>query len=320
MDHLYQFERPGSRHTCPACRHRKEFTRYINVETGELLPEYVGRCNRRDKCGYHYSAKDYLQDNKIESRSIITARKPERRNASLLPWDLVDKSSVHRGENYFVEWLRSMLPEETVSAVVNQYHIGTALKPWRGSVIFWQVDASGNVRTGKVMLYNRETGKRVKNPIDHFSWIHAIMTKAGRLSDFNLQQCFFGEHLTTGAKRIAIVESEKTAILASVFFPRFTWIASGGLCNLTREKSRVLTGKDVFLFPDKGCFNEWTKRANEIRDFARVEVSDFLERLPGKPDGYDLADLLSEPRTAEKLKDGREIKLGPAGFPEDWAA
>lgn len=320
MDHLYQFERPGSRHTCPNCGYRREFTRYVNVETGALLPDHVGRCNRRDKCGYHYSAKDYLQDNKIGIRPVMTDRKPERRKASFLPWDLVAKSSVARGENYFTDWLGTMLPEETVSAVVNRYHIGTALKPWKGSVIFWQVDSSGNVRTGKVMLYNRETGKRVKKPIDHFSWIHALMIKAGKLSDFNLQQCFFGEHLIAQGKRIAIVESEKTAILASVFFPGFTWIASGGLCNLTKEKARVLTGKHVFLFPDKGCLNEWTKRAIEISEFARVEVSDYLERLPGKPGGFDLADLITEPRTTETLKDGRAIKLNPAGFPEDWAA
>lgn len=319
----FTFERPGSRHTCPSCGHRREFTRYVDLETGELLPDHVGRCNRQDKCGYHYSASDYLRDNQIKgfSRPYVAAPiRITRPEPSFLPWSLLDASIGDRGENFFLEWLSGMFPSDTVSSLVSRYNLGTALRPWKGSVIFWQVDVNGNVRTGKVMLYNPNTGKRVKTPIDHFSWIHSLLSKAGKVSDFHLQQCFFGEHLIKGADRIAIVESEKTAILASVYFSRFTWIASGGLCNLTREKARVLAGKQVYLFPDKGCYNEWSKRANEIREFARVEVSDYLELMDDKPTGYDLADLLTEIPRFDRLADGTEIKLHPGGFPADWAA
>jgi hypothetical protein len=55
----YQLESklPGksSQHTCPGCNARKQFTRYADTKTGELLPEEFGICNNGGKCGYHLS-------------------------------------------------------------------------------------------------------------------------------------------------------------------------------------------------------------------------------------------------------------------------
>ena len=54
---------------------------------------------------------------------------------------------------------------------------------------------------------------------------------------------------------IAIVESEKTAVIASVLMPQYIWIAAGNINGLTLDKSSALKGRSVILFPDlsKNC-------------------------------------------------------------------
>ena len=39
-----------------------------------------------------------------------------------------------------------------------------------GAVVFWQIDRDNNIRTGKIMEYNPETGKRS----GLINWVHAI--------------------------------------------------------------------------------------------------------------------------------------------------
>jgi len=49
-----------------------------------------------------------------------------------------------------------------------------------------------------------------------------------------MKQCLFGEHLlsdtsaTMSAKPVAIVESEKTALVAAMFIPDFVWLVRPG--------------------------------------------------------------------------------------------
>jgi rubredoxin len=55
----------ATRYRCPQCGVNKVFARYIDNETGEQLADHVGRCNRDDKCAYHYTPKEYFADNNI---------------------------------------------------------------------------------------------------------------------------------------------------------------------------------------------------------------------------------------------------------------
>jgi hypothetical protein len=43
---------------CPFCQAKKHWQRYIDIETGEVLPENHGRCDNSDKCGKWISPKD----------------------------------------------------------------------------------------------------------------------------------------------------------------------------------------------------------------------------------------------------------------------
>ena len=134
--------------------------------------------------------------------------------------------------------------------LMRRYHVGTS-KHWQGATVFWQKDCKDRVRTGKIILYNPQTGKRVKQPFCHVTWVHSAL----HLTDFNLRQCFFGEHLLTSEKNkpVGLVESEKTALVCSIHLPHFTWIARAD-CSDVEEicwyKKDDMEPKEI---PNSGC-------------------------------------------------------------------
>ncbi len=104
------------------------------------------------------------------------------------------------------------------------------------------------------MLYNPTTGHRVKEPRSYVSWVHTEL----ELEHFNMKQCLFGEHLLAGypTKAVAIVESEKSALVASHFMPDFVWLATGGIHGCFKADTvGVLKNRAVILCPDLGSEN-----------------------------------------------------------------
>ena len=62
------------------------------------------------------------------------------------------------------------------------------------------------------------------------NWIHSIMKKRQLLpEDYNLVQCLFGEHLLRiyPDRIVVLVESEKSALIASGVYPNYIWLATG---------------------------------------------------------------------------------------------
>lgn len=297
---LEPYKGMNTRYRCPSCQQRdKTFSRYIDTETGQHLHPTVGRCNRESNCGHHYTPKQYFQDNGIsfdtpqpkayKPRPVTPQPKP----VSFIPVE-VFKASLNPTAfevNYFVKYLIDLFGVEVASQLVSRYFIATS-KHWNGATVFWQIDTQGKVRTGKIMLYSPTTGKRVKEPFNHINWVH----KALKQPEFELKQCLFGEHLLIDKTNpVAIVESEKTAVIASVYLPQFIWVAVGSLTNLNAEKCSILKGRTVVLFPDLNGFDKWSSKAKELSHLANFTVSDLLERKATEAErkqGLDLADYL----------------------------
>jgi hypothetical protein len=158
------------------------------------------------------------------------------------------------------------------------------------------IDIENKVRGGKIMRYDSSTGKRTGSPFMTYN-----------KSEYNYKACLFGEHLLSKDKfkKVAIVESEKTAIIASGYLPQFIWIASSGKKGLTDKKYNILKGRKVILYPDLDAFEVWTKTAKEISLFTPCIVSDILEKKAKEESErlnisidevrklkYDIADLL----------------------------
>lgn len=269
--------------TCPCGKNNKD---------GKFTP-YVGFVN----CGFcHSCGQTFLppieQERTTKAKTPITPRPPKvEKSISFIDVEVMKTTLTNYTNNNFVKFLIERFGTPTATALISKYYLGTS-KHWSGANVFWQIDSNGKIRTGKIMLYNATNGKRIKEPFNHVQWLHKVTQQP----NFELKQCFFGEHLLNDlTKPIAIVESEKTAIISSVFLPQFIWLATGGKTNLTAEKMQVLNGRKVVLFPDLNCFNEWTNKANEFSNFLKISVSDLLENKATKEErnkGLDLADYL----------------------------
>ncbi|MBA3706339.1 MAG: hypothetical protein H0W84_10720, partial [Bacteroidetes bacterium] len=267
---LEPYKGPATRHSCPGCGKEKVFSRYIDKRTGKYILTDLGRCNREISCGYHKLPKSGLVDSSIRINTRLSLAKID-----FIPLNQFQRSLKAYETNHFISFLICQFGKEAAMSLVIKYCIGTS-RHWAGATIFWQLDHNQNVRTGKIMLYDPFTGKRVKNPHNHIHWVHKLLKKP----EYALKQCLFGCHLINESpcKPIGIVESEKTAIIASALLPELTWLATGGLNNLNAENLEVLKNRKVFLFPDLNGFEKWILKAQSLQKVVSVIVSDFLEK------------------------------------------
>lgn len=326
-DYRYKLEAyrgPSSRFRCPACNHPHKFTRYIDTRTNEYLSDDVGRCDREDKCGYHVKPSQFIKD----SGTTWTPSRPREieiiREPDIIPDLPIEKTILAFRENELFRWTADLFGEETASNSFETYLIGSS-KHWKGATAFHQIDYMVNPRQSKVMHYTRVdqfTIRRTKSPqmalkYDYKRKIYIPDTDNGDkiffagkriLNDWDayLVQCFFGEFLLNYDKYqwldVAIVESEKTALICSIFWPQYLWLATGGRNGCKwRDPSvfKVLEGRNIVLFPDLGCFESWDHGREIIESHikCRIQTSDILEReaTPSqREDGLDLADFLLE--------------------------
>ena len=200
--------------------------------------------------------------------------------------------------NPLYRYFTKVAGKEDTDRLFRLYRVGTS-RMWNGAAVFWQTDRDGNVRAGKIMGYDVETGHRIKEPFNQVSWVHSVR----KLPDFRMKQCLFGEHLlsdtsaTMSAKPVAVVESEKTALVAALFIPDFIWLATGGMHGcFNSEAMQVLGGREVVLFPDLKATEEWRQRLPMMESFCRrATCSDMLERIATgaqREAGLDIADFL----------------------------
>ena len=308
----YSLDRSSKKYICPDCN-KKTFVLYINNSTGEPLHATVGKCDRDDNCRHHYSPKQYFADNRISfdtwrdytpSRpkpTIITEPQPSYIDACIMRKSLTGYES-----NRFVRYLCRIVGDKLASDAVGRYFVGTS-KYWQDSTVFWQIDLQQRIRCGKIMDYNQITGKRIKDIINgeersRITWVHRVLM----LPDFNLSQCFFGEHLLSDtSKPVAIVESEKTAIIASCYMPDFIWLSCGQKHGLTDKKCKVLKGRTVVLCPDCKAYDYWVKKAKELSEICTVSVSDLIEKHAAKHEyeaGLDIGDYLVRYSPSEFIK------------------
>ena len=310
---LEPYAGPKSRHACPKCGKSRVFVLYIDTATKQPIHETVGRCNREANCGYHLKPSEFLAENTIPTHGIIPLHSMSLRVAaqgrndaigrrhhfvSTEPYTIINYQHFtptlpgFESDNCFLQYLANLFGRERAEKAFMDYFIGTS-KHWPGATIFWQIDKDANIRTGKIMLYDINSGRRVKQPFNHITWVHKVLD----LQDFRLKQCFFGEHIlyTYPKRTVAIVESEKTAVIASICYPKYTWLAAGSLTNLNADKCKVLrTCSNIILYPDIKGYEKWKQKAMELLPL-KVSVSDLLEKSADegqRANGYDLADYL----------------------------
>lgn len=329
--HSYSLERYGgtkTRHTCPACGEKRCFSLYVN-EAGEPLSEDVGRCDHESACGYHKTPKQYFAEHPEltgnDWRELPKGWKPPKaankvkqqieKKICTIPEDFMQKSVRPDIHSDFTTFLGTLFPTKVIKTLTERYNLGVTKAR---DVIYFQVDMRGGVRTGKIMKYNPKTGKRVKNPETPFkiNWVHSVMKHAGLLpNDWELTQCLFGEHLLSddnfSGASVALVESEKTAVIASALMPKYIWLATGGKSQLKEEKLAALSGRKVIAFPDVDGYQEWKEKLSKVSGID-ITVSNVLEKNATEEDRQnhiDIADWLIRWRSESVQMLGLEAGL-----------
>lgn len=224
------------------------------------------------------------------TRKVVQQEQP----TSYIDRGLMERTLSNYSINPLFVFLTGIIGKEETERIFRLYKVGTS-KKWGGATVYWQIDRHGRVRSGKVMLYNSTDGHRVKEPHSFVSWVHSEL----HLQNFNMKQCLFGEHLLPQypSKPVAIVESEKSALISAHFMPDFIWLATGGIHGCFREESiRVLKNRSVMLCPDLGAFEAWKAKIPMLSAVCnKVIISEHLELVATEDQrkkGLDIADFL----------------------------
>lgn len=278
-DFRYRLDTSSKKFICPQCG-KKTLVLYRDQD-GNYAPENFGRCDRENNCGYF---------SKPEKEMVIVEPKQYREKAiQYIDFEDAVATACDFMDNNLIKFLVSKIGMEATDRIIQEYRIGIdhTFPSTRDWIIWWQFDINGRCRSGKLMRYNPD-GRRDKS--QSATWYHKINLK---YTYFEATQCYFGEHLIPEypKRKIAVVESEKTACIASHFLPEYTWIASGSSTGLGYAKSKVLKHRDVTLFPDLGMYDTWKLKASEYG----WNVSRMLEDIATdeqRSRGLDLADFL----------------------------
>jgi len=306
---------------CPYCGAKKHWQRYIDIETGEILPEHWGRCDNEVKCnewndpykdGYARAIWEQEQGNRSEFTYNWKPQYKEQRptpKAEPVFFNFETFKQTLQPERYkkntFIQNLlqRVQYPFEVneVTKVIQLYRLGTVVNGYRaGANTFPFIDIKDNVRAVQVKQFDKQnhtTGTdflhsiiekhhtRNNKPLPE--WLEAYLKQDKRVS------CLFGSHLLSKYPQnpIALVEAPKTAIYGSLYFgfpeqpENFIWLAVYNKSSFSYDKLKVLQGRDVYTFPDLSkdgnTFKEWETKAKEMEN-----------RLPGTK--FIFSDLLEQ--------------------------
>jgi len=226
--------------------------------------------------------------------------------------DGLNFSHVERSEGTDNDFCRALeqtgilTRQQTAHAAV-RYHLGCTKD---GGVIFWQIDSRQKVHEGKVMYYMANCHRSQERTPYTISWMMKNKLKDDEglpllAEDWKSERCMFGEHLLSvdTISPVAVVESEKTAVVCSELFPEYLWLATGGCSCLSVHGLSVLVGRRVVIFPDTDASGDTYKQWCAIAEQASKRfkqpffVSDILERNATEEEKrkkIDICDLVNE--------------------------
>ncbi len=189
----------------------------------------------------------------------------------------------------------NVITRERILSVFRNYAL--MLGKTDSAVWFPYIDLKKRVCNVKTMNYEVREGicsqdlKRIKDSTPY---------PLGKLANGYEYSCLFGTHLITPDSIICLVESEKTAIIASIFynFPNFVFLATGSLGGINKVRFIANLDNEIRFFPDfddhvgKQLFKE---KAFELAKKGKKTryVADYFDYLPPElREKSDLADCL----------------------------
>jgi hypothetical protein len=310
---------------CPECGEYR-FVRMIN-ENGKFYPENIGRCDRENSCGYMYHASQWLKENpnaqqvfdsgKVEqpkkqiingyysfSEELYKAVKADRQRSC----EKVKKDFKYTSEfkDYLInnlkfnsEFIQQKMDDYKMVEFtsMNWVEVGTVNEVLKGytKVIYFYCASKGDIRAVEQIYYNGfKRNKCIPNDI--------LNKEFKNWGNYNTETteinwCLFGEHLIKEYpdKPIIVTEGVKTAFGMALFFPEYTWLATGSSNRLIHLNFD--TKYKVHFLPDAGF----------VKDKSYEKIwHDKIKKMYGVRFPYSIYDFNYDCSTDE-IKEGFDI-------------
>lgn len=273
--HEDQFENRHRRYQmareCPCGKSNKDgkFSPFKGQEEGNAK---YGKCH---SCDQTFLPPNFNPDDSIGS----TTQK-------FIDQDVLNKSMSVYDNTPLFRWACSMFPEDRVRQTFLEMMVGGSKEE---AVTFWLVDSKGRICQPKMMHY-LPTGKRDKTK--------PPMVPSQFKGGEGYYPCAFNVYNTAVQEEnvVAIVESEKTAVLCQLAFHELdvTWISPGGATAMSGDKAHEIRERQVLILYDAD--EAGREGAAKLRDLLEKKkctsiVCDPFEDLT---DGYDLGDFVAD--------------------------
>jgi len=218
----------------------------------------------------------------------IVVKQPENKSKNIV---MIDKNRFRKtqledrslwGRSYLTDLLMKVFPQSAVLDAVEMYMVGFdsfITGRLQDSIVFWQINERYKVLNGKRITY-QFNGHRDKR------WPPMLLYRDNG-------QCLFGLHLLNEFpdKPIAIVESEKSALIMSFVDKDKLWMATGSLDNFNEKMLYPIKGRKIIAYPDldrsygKGInlsttYVQWKNEALRLcKRGYNITVTDKLEKM-----------------------------------------
>lgn len=180
-----------------------------------------------------------------ESQAIVWNREVREKAETKMQYvsrDVLDGARMYdlRGCSLF-RWMCALFPEDRVRACWDRYNVTTDS---HGNAVFWYVDQDGRILFDKRILY-KEDGHRDKS---------FFPGRQFRVGDGYSGRCYFGACIPDDGRKAFVCESEKSALLASLYYGGRRFLATGGKGNLRGIEPNMM------LVPDMDARIEWEEK------------------------------------------------------------
>lgn len=238
--------------------------------------------------------------------------------APFIPAKMIEATESRVSESNLFVWLSGEFGDEAAMMAMRRYRVGatkhTDGRGYRAASLPY-INNSGDCVDCKIFHIDPTTGSRKTAPALmswtdkegkaqelRSTWALAELKK----NDKPRKWCNFGDHLLQDnpTAAVCVVESEKTALVASIVYPSRLWIAVGSKNNLNPERCAPYRGRKIIIYPDRdnikdkprksgiGIEKGWETLARELAQAGfSVRIDRTVERHHGEIND-DIADII----------------------------
>ena len=281
---------------CSHCGSKDGFAPLVKYYDVPITGYCSGKCF---SCGTFTAPNGKSSIQTIEHAPKVQATAPalNQYERSQLLKRLFNESMANRLNNNFARFMISLLGENLASRSLYYYGIGSDVN---NNTVFWHRNCSGELTHAKIISYGTDC-KRLKGDFSNITFIdygtgeikyldalNGYAISSGEYLKYEFLSGskgydtahFYGEHLLNpnykhinfisgggyeldATAPIVLVESEKTAYLCNLLYPKMLFVACGGSNGITEQKASILQGCTVFIAFDND--------ASGIESMAKVQ-------------------------------------------------